>query len=158
MSDLVELLPFVYDDGGRVRAGFRGLTGDCAVRAIAIGTGQQYLDVYRMLAREMRANPHLCRPGRTTPRRGVPLPLIRWHLQHELGWTWEAKMRPGTGCQVHLRAGEVPAYGPVICRLSKHIVAVVDSTIYDIGDPSRDGTRCIYGWWVPPPHWRGAQR
>src|SRR5436190_23641231 len=29
-------IPFVEDDGGRDAAGFRGFTGDCVVRAVAI--------------------------------------------------------------------------------------------------------------------------
>ena len=31
--------------------------------------------------------------------------------------------------------------------VSKHITAVVDGVIHDTFDPSRDGTRCVYGYW-----------
>jgi hypothetical protein len=34
-------MTFVYDDGGRSAAGFKGKTGDCVTRAIAIGTGNR---------------------------------------------------------------------------------------------------------------------
>jgi len=42
---------FVYDDGGRAAAGFKGKTGDCVCRAIAIATatGKQYQEVYDAL-------------------------------------------------------------------------------------------------------------
>jgi hypothetical protein len=37
---------WVYDDGGRTAAGFKGEVDDCAVRAIAIATGTSYREVY----------------------------------------------------------------------------------------------------------------
>ncbi len=37
---------FIYDDGGRVAAGFKGSTGDCCVRAVAIATGRPYQEIY----------------------------------------------------------------------------------------------------------------
>lgn len=52
----------------------------------------------------------------------------------------------GTGCTVHLRDGELPR-GRLIVAVSKHIVAVVDGVIHDTHDPSRDETRCVYGYW-----------
>jgi hypothetical protein len=42
---------FYYSDGGRAAAGFKGETGDCVVRAIAIATEKDYREVYRDLAR-----------------------------------------------------------------------------------------------------------
>ena len=37
---------FVQHDGGRSDAGYKGKTGDCVVRAIAIATGLSYKAVY----------------------------------------------------------------------------------------------------------------
>src|SRR6266853_960880 len=37
---------FVYDDGGRAAAGYRGKAGDCVCRAIAIATGKPYREIY----------------------------------------------------------------------------------------------------------------
>ena len=42
-------MKFVYNDGGRANAGFKGNAGDCATRAIAIVTGIPYLEVYNMI-------------------------------------------------------------------------------------------------------------
>jgi hypothetical protein len=39
-------LPFKYNDGGRKKAGFKGTTGDCVTRAIAIALKQPYAEVY----------------------------------------------------------------------------------------------------------------
>ena len=40
---------FVYDDGCRAAAGFKGKTGDCVCRPIAIATGRLYQEVYDAL-------------------------------------------------------------------------------------------------------------
>ena len=37
------------NDGGRTAAGFKGKTGDCAVRSIAIATNLPYKKIYRDL-------------------------------------------------------------------------------------------------------------
>lgn len=55
-------------------------------------------------------------------------------------------MGVGTGCKVHLRAAELPK-GRLIVRVSRHLVAVLDGMIHDTHDCSRDGTRCVYGYW-----------
>lgn len=133
---------WVYDDGGRVAAGFRGDAGDCVCRAIAIATGKPYRDVYDDLAERMAAR------GKTrSARNGIDKKVIREYIA-SLGWTWWPTMSIGSGCQVHLEAGELPG-GRIIVSLSKHVVAVVDGTVHDTHDPTRDGTRCVYGYWHP---------
>lgn len=39
-------MEFKHNDGGRSEAGYKGITGDCAVRAISIVTGKSYQEVY----------------------------------------------------------------------------------------------------------------
>ncbi len=58
-------------------------------------------------------------------------------------------MAIGSGCTVHLRIGELPA-GRLVVSLSKHMTAVIDGVIHDTYDPSRGGTRCVYGYWREP--------
>ena len=53
----------------------------------------------------------------------------------------------GTGCKVHLRADELPA-GRLVAALSHHMVAVIDGIIHDTYDCSREGTRCVYGYFT----------
>jgi hypothetical protein len=55
-------------------------------------------------------------------------------------------MSIGSGCTVHLRDGELPM-GRLIVSVSLHLVAVIDGIIHDTHDCSRDGTRCVYGYW-----------
>lgn len=138
----------VHDDGGRAAAGFRGITGDCVCRAIAIATEQPYDEVYNAinfaagserLTRKRRAR------GRSSARTGVWKQTTR-HLLKSMGWTWHPTMQIGSGCRVHLRDGELPM-GRLVVAVSKHLTAVIDGVIHDTFDPSRDGTRCVYGYW-----------
>jgi hypothetical protein len=56
-------------------------------------------------------------------------------------------MRIGSGCKVHLAKDELPN-GRLIVRVSKHITAVINGVIHDTHDFSRDGTRCVYGYFT----------
>ena len=130
-------MSFIFNDGGRAAAGFKGQTGDCVVRATAIATGKSYKEVYLALRRLMK--------GIGTPRKGVPRPVYDKYLR-SLGWKWTPTMKIGSGCAVHLRGNQLPA-GRLIARLSKHMAAVVDGVVHDTYDCSRGGTRCVYGYY-----------
>lgn len=143
---------FVYDDGGRADAGFTGDAGDCVVRAIAIATGRPYRTVYDDLFDRARADNLRRRSRRNpnpSPRAGVHRRVYDPYLA-EAGWLWIPTMAIGQGCTTHLRASELPA-GPVIASLSRHVCAVLDGVVHDTHDPSRDGTRCVYGIHIPRP-------
>lgn len=152
---------FIYDDGGRAAAGFRGTTGDCVTRAIAIATGLPYREVYDALHDAQRAYGETRRDRRAadirrrgpSPRNGVHRPIYEAYLR-DLGWGWTPTMQIGAGTTVHLRADELPP-GPIIARLSRHVCAVIDGAVYDLTDPSRGGTRAVYGYFSPGP---GAPR
>ena len=62
------------------------------------------------------------------------------------GFEWTPTMSIGSGCTVHLADGELPD-GRLVVSLSRHLAAVVDGTVRDTYDPSRDGTRCVYGYY-----------
>lgn len=133
-----------YDDGGRSAAGFVGDAGDCVTRAIAIAGGLDYQTVYDDLAARMAA-----RGKPRSARNGIdPAVYKAWFAEH--GWTWTACTGIGQGCRVHLRAAEIPSRGSHVMRLSKHLCAVVNGVVRDTYDPSRCGTRCVYGYWTAP--------
>lgn len=135
-----------FDDGGRAAAGYKGDTGDCVVRAISIATGTQYTEVYDALnglAKSERTGRR--KRGTSSSRTGVYRSTQDKYLL-SLGWKWTPTMTIGSGCKVHLRADELPT-GRIICSLSRHLCAVIDGVIHDTHDPSRDGTRCVYGYW-----------
>ena len=133
---------FIYNDGGREAAGYKGKTGDCGTRAIAIATGMPYQEVYDMVIAaaklEKRRKP-------SHPRTGIWRETMDFMLD-EKGWTWVPTMKFVEGCTTHLKSEELPA-GNIIVRLSRHYAAVIDGVLHDIIDSSRDGTRCVYGYW-----------
>lgn len=138
---------FAYDDGGRAAAGYRGKAGDCVTRSIAIATGKPYQEVYDDLHAEIKRS-KLHRERGRSPRNGVLKRVWKRYLMG-LGWQWVSCMEIGSGCTVHLRADELPK-GPLVVQVSKHLCAVIDGEIRDTHDPSRDGTRCVYGYWIGP--------
>lgn len=127
---------FVYDDGGRMNYFRAANVNDCVVRSIAIVTGRDYKQVYD----EMR------RLVGYTPRNGVYPKDVKKAMKH-FGGEWVACMKVGEGCKVHLANGEVPMHDKIVCNLSKHVVAVINGVIHDTYDSSRNGTRCVYGYW-----------
>jgi len=139
-------MQFNFNDGGRAAAGFKGKAGDCVTRAIAIGTGLPYKQVYDLVNTEAISERSKGKIGkRSSARTGVFKPTSKKILR-DMGWTWTATMGIGTGCRVHLRADELPA-GVLIVSLSRHWTTVVDGVVHDTYDPSRDGKRCVYGFW-----------
>lgn len=139
-------MEFVADDGGRSAAGFKGEAGDCVCRSIAIAAGKPYREVYDLLndmskAERVTKN----RPTRSSARSGVHRDTIR-KLMREWGWSWTPTMHIGSGCTVHLRDGELPP-GRLLVSLSGHFTAVIDGVIHDTYDPSRRGSRCVYGYY-----------
>lgn len=134
-------MKFNQNDGGRATAGFEGRANDCVVRAIAIAAQLPYREVFdkiKYLADEVHMDG-------SDVEHGVYREVSR-DLLTSLGWTWKATMKIGSGCKVHLRSGELPM-GRIVCKVSHHLVAVVDGVIQDTHDCSRDGNRCVYGFW-----------
>lgn len=168
---------FLFNDGGRAAAGFKGSAGDCVCRAIAITAGLPYREVYEALAEgrgNQRASKRSGRKSRSA-REGINTSR-KWFRDYmaSLGFTWVPTMHVGQGCKVHLCAEELPG-GRIIARVTKHLTAVLDGVIHDTYDPRRDvhctrpndGTplkpgerinpgnglvcwverRCVYGYW-----------
>ena len=155
-------------------AGFKGKSDDCAIRAIAIGECRDYKEVYdeicvanqKYKTKWMdRANVKMLRtPHKMTvkdvfyfkmnekhktainPHGGVAKAVSKSYLEKH-GWKWTPTMFIGVGCKVHLRKDELPK-GRVIAQVSKHLVCLIDGIINDTHDPSRNGTRCVYGYWT----------
>ena len=135
---------WIYNDGGRAEAGYKNSDSDCTVRAVAIATEQDYKTVHKELSTLNKQS----RPkGRTSSRyANTTMKTIKKYMD-SLGWKWVATMGIGTGCKVHLNKDELPT-GRVVARVSRHLTAVVDGVINDTFDCSRDGLRCVYGYWI----------
>jgi len=144
------MIHYIKNDGGRKASGFEGKAGDCAARAIAIVTEQPYHRVYAQLAWINFIMPKT--RGRTSAgihsaSNGIHINSIlfkRYMIDQNLIWT--PVMNIGTGCRIHLKDNELPM-GRLVVRVSKHLTAVINGVIHDTHDPSRNGTRCVYGFW-----------
>lgn len=138
-------MKFVYNDGGRRTAGYKGDTGDCVARSIAIAAQLPYQTVYDELNQvAKRERTKAGSRTRSSARTGVHKRTWRAYL-FSLGWAWVPTMQIGQGCKVHLKADELPG-GRLIVQTSKHLTAIIDGVINDTHDPSRGGTRCVYGY------------
>lgn len=156
---MMKPMDWVYDDGGRADAGYKGTTGDCVCRAIAIAAERPYREVYdaiNELAKTERTGKR--KRGKSNARTGVYKRTMH-KVMERYGFTWHPTMLIGQGCKVHLCAEELPK-GRIVCNLSKHCVAVIDGVIHDIYDPNErnryaiDGfgndvsvNRCVYGYY-----------
>jgi len=131
-------MEFIWDDGGRAASGYVGTAGDCVTRAIAIGTGSSYRDIYDNLG-EL---------SQMTPRNGVFNSVAGDYLE-SLGWLYvDAKL-------ADFEPDRLPQ-GALIVSLqernsyrSGHFCCVVDSTIYDTWNPSDDNFQ-VLGYWKRP--------
>jgi hypothetical protein len=149
-------MEFIFNDGGRKDAGYKGQTSDCVTRSIAIITGKPYKEVYdalnvlsesKKLGRRLEKNAY----GNSyvkvsSSRTGVVRKIYDEYLK-SLGYKWIPTMGIGTGCKIHLNPDELPK-GRLIVRLSKHLTAIIDGIIYDTFDCSREENRCVYGYYI----------
>ena len=93
-------LTFVYDDGGRAAAGYKGPADDCVCRAIAIAAGMPYQQVYDALNQLGHAERlSRRRKSKSSARTGVHKPTIRRYMA-AIAWTWTPVMFVGQGCTV----------------------------------------------------------
>ena len=153
-------MKWVYDDGGRAAAGYKGKAGDCVCRAIAIATERPYQEVYDLInefAKSERKGKR--KRGISSARTGVYKQTIKKVMEH-YGWIWIPTMKVGQGCKVHLNEKELPS-GRLVVSVSKHETAVIDGVIHDTYDPNDRGVytdadgkvipqtdRCVYGYFV----------
>ncbi len=91
---------WVYDDGGRAAAGFKGDAGHCVTRAIAIATGLPYREIYDTVNGYSQTERMAKRQrNRSAARTGVQKRTTRKILA-DLGWVWHPLTGIGTGCTV----------------------------------------------------------
>jgi hypothetical protein len=108
---------FVYDDGGRIAAGYKDPAGDCVCRAVTIASGRSYAEVRDRLRRGTGRVRHSKR--RPSPDNGIYI-RARWftNLMTEFGFVWEEK-------------GDLPDVGRFVVMTRGHAFAVVNTTARD---------------------------
>jgi len=144
---------FRYNDGGRAEAGFKGNAGDCVTRALTIATERPYREIYDRLAHgnaTQRRSPTVksASAGKRSARNGI-FTTRKWFKDYmnELGFEWIPTMGIGTGCKIHLRYDELPK-ARLVVAVSKHYTTMIHHVIEDTYNPDRNGTRCVYGFWM----------
>ena len=152
-------MKMIYNDGGRLKAGYKGAANDCVCRSIAIATGKPYKEIYdalNELAKSERIGKR--KRSKSSARNGVYKQTYKKYLA-SIGWKWIPTMFIGSGCKIHLHDGELPS-GTLIVSLSRHLTCVIDGVIHDTHDPQRCtvfyennkrvriARRCVYGYWI----------
>jgi hypothetical protein len=89
---------FVFNDGGREAAGFKGKTGDCVCRSIAIVTGKPYREVYDELNAMAGERTGKRKRGKSSARTGVYKSTTKKYLA-ELAFQWVPTMAIGQGAR-----------------------------------------------------------
>jgi len=126
---------YIYDDGGRRKAGYRRQANDCVVRAIAIASEMPYESIRTALEAMAKAQSRQC----------VDKGVFRetFHpLLTDMGWHYEGPWMPTPIWDIPL--------GRVICRLQHHLVAVIDGMPHDTHNAFRGKKRDILAYYTPP--------
>jgi hypothetical protein len=124
-----------HNDGGRLASGFKGKSGDCAIRAMAIACCIPYNEA-RSRCKDASA---VGRLGSRATARGMYKEDFTAALS-KLGWRWfsapkfEGRKARGT---------DMPS-GRVIARMSRHYAAVINGVVNDSWDSSE---KMVYGYW-----------
>jgi hypothetical protein len=141
-----------YNDGGRHAR--TGSTRDCVTRSVAVAAQLPYEQVWKEIAAGNAAQRKTKGTAEISGVESADFGVFtsrKWFKEYmrSLGFTWTPTMAVGQGCTVHLKDGELPM-GRLAVKVSCHFTAVIDGVIQDVSDPSREGTRCVYGyWWTP---------
>jgi hypothetical protein len=123
---------FIYDDGGRIAAGYKYAAGDCVCRAVAIASGRPYAEIRDRLRRgtgHVRHSKH-----RASPDNGISVQK-RWFmlLMEEFGFKWIDKP-------------DLPDVGRMVVITRTHAFAVIDTVARDTHMGRLADKR--HGYWI----------
>lgn len=130
------MIKYIYDDGGRKEAGFRGGASDCLTRAIAILTKRPYGEVYKEVgdyfdeagwSRSGARGVFTRRSGRTRNAYTVQKRLI-----HEFGFIKVPCKLPDGRWPTLTQAWN--EFGDHMFTTTKHIAAIADGALRDCTD------------------------
>lgn len=128
-------MTYVFNDGGRHKAGYKGRVGDCAARALAIAMELDYEMAYKLVS-DTNADFGYAKSARNGVRKHVFHALLS-----DLGMTWHPAP---TFAGRKAKCADMPK-GVVIARQAHHFVAVIDGVPQDTWDSS---DRMVYGYWA----------
>ena len=127
------------NDGGRSKYFKDDCVGDCVVRALAIATDQDYLEVHKYVQDTLGI----------LPEDGVFTNVLHDLLRNKLGFSWRHTMySPRVRCD-EKGIVALPSDVKIILNLPLHVSAYVNGYILDTYDPRVDN-EMIYGYWFNP--------
>ncbi len=134
-------MQFHKTDGGRRDAGFKGRTGDCVTRSIAIATETPYRQVYRDLTALTRS---MTGGLDTSVRRGCSEAVSHRYLTDH---GWSVVLTPNSYLV------DAPTDRRIIAVLPRHNVAVIYGTVHDSWDSrvsrrTKCGSPRLLGYYV----------
>ena len=118
------MIGFIFTDGGRADAGFKGDAGDCVTRAIAIATGKPYTEVYKYLS-ELNYRRH----GKKTARNGINKNDAAKARSHY----GMVQVKLGRGAKLTFTEA-YNLYGNCIVTTTRHEAAIVNGALRDTID------------------------
>ena len=133
------MIEYIYDDGGRKAAGYKGDTGDCAVRAIAIAADADYQHVYKAMCDAMQEHGYVAsgnayrqkrKDGGKRKRGQLNGKQVQQEVMAQFGFrkvTLGAGERP-TYTEAHAR------YGNCIVSTTRHVCALKGGALRDTFD------------------------
>lgn len=137
----ISTMIYVYNDGGREAAGYKGRSRDCVTRAIAIAADLPYKQVYDTLLQSMRKKAKSKGRKLTTyPNDGIHDEVYAPYLV-TLGFKWVSSIG-------YLEDDDLPKEGKVVVSMKGHLCAAVNGVVHDTYDCSRKGKRIFHGYYV----------
>ena len=142
---------FIFNDGGRKEAGYKGSADDCAARAMSIALNIPYKTAYSELAKENKDHGKAkAKSARNRISKEIYSEVLKRH-----GWVWvwaptfkvlegyknsEGKVLFGRKA----KCKDMPL-GTVIARQAFYHVAVINGIPQDTWDCSE---KTVYGYWI----------
>ena len=129
-------MEWIYDTGGREKY-YKALNvRDCVTRAIAIANGMDYKETYMALKKYN---------GGDTPRNGMYASVYSKMLE-DLGWEYISCSDDGQ--EIFFREDTLPEKDVIICKIDRHLVAVIGGVIHDTFNSSGKGSKKLLGYWI----------
>ena len=126
---------FIFNDGGRKEAGYKGSAGDCAARAMSIALNIPYKTAYSELAKANKDHGK-AKSARNGISKDIYSDVLKLH-----GWFWNPSPK-FIGRKAKCK--DMPI-GTVIARQAGHYVTVVNGIPQDTWDSSE---KMVYGFWA----------
>jgi len=133
-------LQFKFNDGGRSKY-FKGETGDCVTRAIAIATNEDYMTIYDQffirnklysetkktkIAKQMKS-----RSNGLSPRNGIYKEIYHKYLLDN-GWKYISLVKFGS--KERTKLDQLTHLDNIIVCIPRHIMCMKKGVVNDIGD------------------------